>query len=465
MAKLSEEETQARQNDILNFILNYPGEYSVDEIAKIFDVSSKTIRSNYSKIYKNQGVIGRTRNQKYILEKLEGKIQTIRPVSFSKEEIKKCYIVFLIVYVYNGKVLYDTLVRDLLNKYLYDTEKINEEVEYIKNFIKDYKDDNSKGKKYDKYVREIKELKNKLNKENKIVQEDEIINLIEIIVLENKKVYIKKFLNELRDGNWISLESGYVKVVSENKLSKINEYKLHEFLIYLNILKEIHPKASIYKRLFSKLTISSPNFKDNIVNVNKLNGLSIFDEFKTEAIMEAIYKNKCINFLYKSPNNGQWVEQRSIIPLGIIYNHYKDQWYLNAYSGKGKRKEEKLYRLDKIVNIEILEEEGTGNFDKEKFEYAIGINTGGRVEEIEVHFDNEEFVRRKVEAYSKERKQAKLDESNNKLILTDEINGITEFETWVRSFGKSAKCIKSKTLVRRISENINKLKERYEIYE
>lgn len=56
-------------------------------------------------------------------------------------------------------------------------------------------------------------------------------------------------------------------------------------------------------------------------------------------------------------------------------------------------------------------------------------------------------------------------EESNKLVLRDEISGITEFEAWVRGFGKSAKCIKSKALVRRINENINKLKGRYEIYE
>lgn len=460
MAKLNDEEKQIRQNDILNFILNYPREYSIEEIAEIFDISSKTIRSTYGEIYKSQGVIGGTSKQKYGAEKIEKQIETIRQISFSKEEIKKCYIIFIITCVYKGKVLYDELVRALLNSYLYEANEIDNEVQGIVNSIKD----NKKVKMHDKYIKKLNELKQKLEAENKILDDIDLFDVIKKDVFKNKKLYIKKLLNELKEANLINVESNYVQVVLGNKLSQIDEYKLHEFLIYLNILKEIHPKMSIYKRLFSKLSILCTSFRDNIVNVDKLNGLSIFDELKVEAIREAIYKKQCINFYYRSSNNSEWIEQESIIPLGIIYNYYKDQWYLSAYSGRGKRQEERLYRLDKVINIDILDEEGTGNFDKEKFEDAIGINAG-KVQEIEVHFDNEEFVKRKVQVYCRERKLGKLYEENNKLVLRDEISGITEFETWVRGFGKSAKCIKPEALVRRINENINKLKGRYEIYE
>lgn len=463
MAKLNDEEKQIRQNDILNFILNYPGEYSVDEIAKLFDVSSKTIRSTYGEIYKNQGVIGGTRKQKYGAEKLEKQIETIRQISFSKEEIKKCYIVFIITCVYKGKVLYDELIRSLISNYMYEAGEITSEAEKIAKYIKENKD-NNKAKMYDKYIKRIKELEEKLEKENKSIDDIDIFNLIKKEVLKNKELYMKKLLNELKEADLIQLENNYVKIVEGNKLSQIDEFKLHEFLIYLNVLKEIHPKVSIYKRLFSKLSILCTSFKDNIVNVDKLNGLSIFDEFKVETIRKAIYEKKCISFYYRSSNNSDWIGQGLIIPLGIIYNHYKDQWYLNAYSGQGKRQEEKLYRLDKIINLEILEEEGIGNFNTEKFENALGVNSG-KLQEVEVHFDNEEFVKRKVQVYCRERNSANLYEENNKLVLRDEISGITEFEAWVRGFGKSAKCIKSEALVRRINENINKLKERYEIYE
>lgn len=464
MAKLNNSKTQIRQNEILNFILNYPGEYSIEEIAQIFDVSTKTIKSTYKKEFEKQGIFLDTDSNKHcIIKKINGNIDIISSKKFSKEEIKKYYIVFIVAYVYHGKVLYSELVNSLLDSYFYDKLETEKEISFIGENLcnKKYTNEFTELSKEEKKIQVIITKKYKLDEFHWDIS---IESEIKEIIFEQRKIYIIKLINQLIKENILKKEYKYIHLIVDNPLVNIDEYRLQELLVYLSVIKEIHPKASLYKRLFTKINMLCGNFKSNYITVDKLNGLSIFDELKVKILTQAIYNKKCISFLYKKNNSEELNTQSLVIPLGIVYNFYKDQWYLNAYMGKGKRQEERMYRLDKILNIEILQEEGYGNFHKTRFEDALGVNPGKLVD-VQVYFENEEFIKRKLKIYCKGRKNSKLIICDKTIILKDKISGITEFESWIRGFGKSAKCVEPEVLVNRLKRNLDKLKERYKIYE
>ncbi|OFI07067.1 hypothetical protein CLOACE_04720 [Clostridium acetireducens DSM 10703] len=295
--------------------------------------------------------------------------------------------------------------------------------------------------------------KEKINKSN-------FINYViqnKICDVETEK-YANKLLYSLKKDGYINMENNYI-FIDKNPLDVLNKDEILSLLIYINVMKNIYPRRvelhSIFLKLLVKFEKLGGEFNNNIIIYPHKHNISAFDERILQTIDKAIYEKRKINFIYKTYKSYETIEE---IPLGLVYNHWKDLWYMLCSN-------DRLYRLDRIVYIEIGDKlKYLPDFNKDLLSKSFGASME-KVTSVEIHFDKEDFIFRKLKVYSSIRKTASIEEKSDKYILRDEVCGVREIEKWVRSFGKSAKCIKPLKLKDRISKDIELLKERYGINE
>lgn len=476
--KINIEEKDFRDNNILNFIISYSGEYSTEEIAKIFEVDKRTIINILNDFEKRKNIKSKSRKKKLIVEEIDNEISKIATLNYSKEEIRKNYLIYSIL-VFGDSVKREKLIKSFLNDFTGD---------FFKN-----------------------------NKENS----SEL----------SKKSYLDRLIRELITEGRLIEEDSLIKI-PDNKFKNIDKETLEDLLIYIGILKEIHPKKAIYKRIYEKLRIINKEKSNQFIKTNERAGLSIYDEDKVNLIEKALKEDRFIKFKYKSSKDKGFKLHLFLIPLGIIYSYHNDLWYLEALEGKGKKQQKNIYRLDslyelsimdidhlmkrvmdqgvitklkvkkgktiksfskvkiekisyeknkdlilleginlednskinfhyhKIIDLDVVNKERKHYFNKEIYENALGVNAG-KAKRVKVKFEREEFIERKLKIYQKERKSAKVKIEKDFFILEDEVSGITEFKAWVKSFGKSAYCISPKSLNLSIKEDLKLLKERF----
>lgn len=269
--------------------------------------------------------------------------------------------------------------------------------------------------------------------------------------------YIEKLLRQMKAEEIININKGRVSI-KENIISKLSKEERFKILLYLRIMKDINPKRRILNEIYEKISLNYDNFNRDFIEISSKDTVSSFDEDYIMLLEKAISQSKEVEFNFV--NKGKSKEHR-VVPIGLIYNEYKDLWYLYALQKNKKNNFNKLlFRVDKMIRLNILERKEIGYLDMNIFKDSLGVSIE-KLTTVKVEFENEEFILRKVIGYKAKRDNARVEIKGEKIILIDKVNGINEFKDWVKSFGKSAVCLEPEKLINKLRGDIELLKMRY----
>jgi predicted DNA-binding transcriptional regulator YafY len=190
-------------------------------------------------------------------------------------------------------------------------------------------------------------------------------------------------------------------------------------------------------------------FRDN-------NFTRILDEYKLLELKEAIQAKQFVTFYYFSKTNKKRAfaktdeENRrvSTIPIKLLYDHQYGRWYLIGVGQK--RNEIQFYKLEGIsdvqVQVERVEEEKFALYQTQidhhlKHSWLLKPNKLINIT-IKFHKQQDGTDRSLIERINREKRWGNIvEETNDYLLVTIEVNGTSEITPWIRSFGPQAEVI------------------------
>ena len=269
--------------------------------------------------------------------------------------------------------------------------------------------------------------------------------------------YLNKLIGILKRKGYLNIVNSNIYITTDIS-QKLSDDEMLRLLIYVSIIKNTYPKGSLLHDIFYKLLMQYEKRglkfeKETIVYAHK-NKISFFDEALLYQIEKAICESKNVRFKYKIRNGEELFE---ISPSGIVYSSFKDIWYLIEEPPR-----KMVFRFDRILNLQIIDKKSEEHeFDKDFYDISLGMSSEIPVD-VEVEFDKEYFILRKLKNYMSMRKDAIILEEKNKYILKDKVCGVNEFLRWVRTFGDSAVCIKPQELRNKMKDELKLMQKRYE---
>lgn len=156
-------------------------------------------------------------------------------------------------------------------------------------------------------------------------------------------------------------------------------------------------------------------------------------------LRRAIREQKWVQVTYRQ-------RELQLAPLGIVYFWEKRHWYLVAVPQQGG--EPQAYRGDRLGAVEVLSERHafSSGFDMEQYlGWRWGISNDGTEYPVRVRFRNTEWNMVALERLQGEiarrwpcRPDCHLHARGQEMILEDRICGLSEFASWLRSYGDAA---------------------------
>jgi len=275
-------------------------------------------------------------------------------------------------------------------------------------------------------------------------------------VLKQYGKSVREYIDELCTDGYLYLENGQIRFTLE-PLEYMEDENLFKLLLFLSVMKNIYPGGNKLHEVFQKCLIQYEQRgysfnRDAVICPNK-HRMSFLDEGHLDLVEDALCRGRKIEITYDTESGRQPVK---VSPSGIVYNNSKDAWYV-VDSGQG----EQIYRVDKIIGLKIIDEEiAPAAFNKNLYHSSIGISTEDIVE-VEVLFEKGEYIHKKLLLHARGRDSASIEEREDSYLLKDKVRGILEFKKWVRSFGRSATCLKPEKLRESIKKDLKLMCERY----
>ncbi len=215
-----------------------------------------------------------------------------------------------------------------------------------------------------------------------------------------------------------------------------------------NISKEIIKKCQNMQNIYENEKIKDYQIYSNNIKTNNKEIIK-----NIEDINNAIYEKKKISFDYykyelKPTLENVKIESYIVSPYAIIYSI--QELYLIAL--KKSEKSLKKFRLDRMKNINILDENISKIIKKEDIKKIIDASIsmyGGIGEDIEVLCDNS-LLDNVIEVFGKDIKISKYDNNHFRLILNKDIEGFKYYILRNLEFIKIIKPQKLKDEIQRI---------------
>ncbi len=210
--------------------------------------------------------------------------------------------------------------------------------------------------------------------------------------------------------------------------------------------------------------------RENITKYSTVKGTNETIYYSVDTILEAIKKKKKISFMYADYNvkrervnrrrrdNPDEIKIYIVNPVTTFIDN--DQYYLICYDDKHGGKLAN-YRIDRMDKVKILEEQITPN---ESVDIAKNMLQqfgmfGGDVKKVEFEAD-----RSTIDGiFDKFGNNIRMSETKDgKLYCTVEVQVSPNFISWCCSFGKKVRVISPPSVIEKIREHIDVLKEIYE---
>jgi|GEM_PF-7060005 len=388
--KSSSQELAFYRQKILYFLINHSGEYTINDLTKMFGFRKRRIQDFISE-YNQNGFEIIVRKGKICVEKVPE--------------------------------VYDSFNKLLLYQNMQKLAVLHE--------VKKYENGINRRLLYDIVSREKGIIWGNTTYHN-------IINFL----AEEGLIYYDKSSNLIKPLN--------------NITDNLNDDEILDLLMFLDVARFISSKPKTVEGIYNKIKLQAKkqgtyfNGK-RIYSVNNRRVI-IFDEMILKIIEEAILEEKALKIKYKG-NRGDIIDL-TVNPSGLIYLDYKDMWYLVVQNNRTS-----LYRLDKIIQVEVVEGSLSG-FNKDLFEESFGVSSE-ELEDIIIRFDKEQFIYKKLIKYKAVHKSAEIIETEDSYILKDKVRGVLEIKRWIRGFGKSAYIIEPRRLREDIIKDLDLMIKRY----
>ena len=238
-----------------------------------------------------------------------------------------------------------------------------------------------------------------------------------------------------------------------------------------SVLASQHITAKHSKALIEKLsTLSNKYFKSHIKNVysvndwNKSENVALF--YNIEVIDEAIEKNRKIKFDYNKYGKDKKFHRSAIHTVSpyqmILHNQ---RYFLMAYQEKWQHIS--YFRLDRITNIELLEDNATNlrsidgyknGIDYKRFSSALPYMFSDEPENISFIIEGEWMIDQVVDWFGFDFKTQEMD---GRHIVTVKASPYA-MEYWAMQYLNSVEIISPLSLREQIKENISKAKKKYD---
>lgn len=253
------------KNRILSFIINHPGEYGAEEIAKIFSLSRRRVQ-DYVSEYNKMGFDIESRKCKYSVYRIPRYLKTIN--EFLINDLKK-YAVY-------------SHIKRLCGKTGYYNRKL---------FVESYSNRGS--------------------------------------FSGISEIYMQKIIKSLEeDEGLIYTKDNYLHIY-KNPVDNMNDIQLLKFLLFIKIMKFIYPRFDTLNEVYLKLVLKyierGNNYNFDAAIYPYKTKVSIYDEAVLTRVEDLLYKSLAASISYKSRNG---ILIKEIRPSGIIYNFRKDMWYI-----------------------------------------------------------------------------------------------------------------------------------------
>ena len=218
-------------------------------------------------------------------------------------------------------------------------------------------------------------------------------------------------------------------------------------------------------RALAKLISALPSYIENVINrlldniiLDPGMDVNLSSHLETIRLIESgIEQEKIVEIDYYSLSSDRQ-QKRKIAPYGLVYREGAGYVVGLCYL----RKEERMFRIDRIRNIELLGENYVLPDDfslEEYFAESWGVEQGEK-QQIEVVFSG--FAARFVSEgdWHDSQKVEKL--SKEKIKFTVETGSLQEMKRWVLSFGSEAEVRAPRKLKEEIKQEINEMKKKYD---
>ncbi|MEA4883054.1 MAG: WYL domain-containing protein [Clostridia bacterium] len=145
---------------------------------------------------------------------------------------------------------------------------------------------------------------------------------------------------------------------------------------------------------------------------------------------------------------------RDVEPLGLVYYWFHDAWYLVAQCRRAG--EIRHFRLDRITGVVVTNShfQYPDSFDLASHVSGMWGVFSGKSTRVRVRFFNEMNVFARLQAEAGDRPSCLLTPCDDGTTeLSDTVAGLSEFRTWLRSFGSSAQVIEPKELAQELVDS------------
>lgn len=155
-------------------------------------------------------------------------------------------------------------------------------------------------------------------------------------------------------------------------------------------------------------------------------------------------------------------ETRGVEPLGVVYYWFHDAWYLVARCPKADGL--RHFRVDRIdgVMLTAARFEYPQDFDLSEYVSRMWGIYSGELTQVKVRFFDEMNVVDRLHAEVSGRPSAQLYQVDEGIWeLVDTVMGVSEFRTWLRTFGSSAVVLEPEELRSQLVESARRMREIY----
>ncbi|MCH5316238.1 MAG: WYL domain-containing protein [Eubacterium sp.] len=275
-------------------------------------------------------------------------------------------------------------------------------------------------------------------------------------------------------GRNISLlqEAGY-DIETTKKGSYLNSRLFEDSELRLlsdGVLASQHVTAKHSKELIEKLaTLSNRYFKSHIKNVHSINDWSKSENvalfYNIDIIDEAISKSRKIKFDYNKYGLDKKLHRSAIhvvSPYQMILHNQR--YFLMAYQEKWQHMS--FYRLDRITNIELLDDAATdlrsvdgyqNGIDYKRFSSALPYMFSDEPEKITFAIDGEWMIDQVVDWFGYD---FKTEQKNDKIIVKVKASPYA-MEYWAMQYLNSVEILSPASLREQIATNIINANKKY----
>ncbi len=184
---------------------------------------------------------------------------------------------------------------------------------------------------------------------------------------------------------------------------------------------------------------------------------------RSEALEVASLEGRVVRIRYKERPEGR-ESVRDVEPLGLLYYWFHDMWYLVARCCTAG--EMRHFRVDRIVAIAVTNRSFLYPPDFHLTCYASDMwgVYAGEPTRVRVRFFDEMNVLARLQAEIADRPLAHLSQVGEGVWeLVDTVAGLSEFRTWLRTFGSSALVIEPERLRVQLVESAMRMRDMYDM--